>query len=86
LNVSTGGYSYTLIQDERRVMGWDNAPHHPRISTAPHHFHTPEGTILASPLTGNPARDIVCVARAIDHYLETDMPWSQSVEKITSCD
>jgi len=28
---STGGYSYTLVKDERRVMGWDNAPHHPAL-------------------------------------------------------
>ncbi|MEA3339373.1 MAG: DUF6516 family protein [Chloroflexota bacterium] len=66
----TGGYSYTLVKDEQRVMGWDNARHHHHISTAPHHFHTPEGTISASPLVGDPVRDVIRVARAINHYLE----------------
>ena len=67
----TGGYSYVLAEGGQRVMGWDNAPHHPHIPTAPHHFHTPEGTISSSPLIGNPARDVVYVASAINHYMET---------------
>lgn len=66
-----GGYSYTLVKGVQRLMGWDNAPHHPHISTAPHHFHTPKGTISSSPLTGEPGQDIVHVARVINHYLET---------------
>jgi hypothetical protein len=66
-----GGYSYVLAEGGQRVMGWDNAPHHPHIPTAPHHFHTPEGTISSSPLIGNPARDVVYVASVINHYLET---------------
>ncbi|MBE9508826.1 MAG: hypothetical protein IMY86_12345 [Chloroflexi bacterium] len=67
----TGGYSYVLIKGEQRVMGWDNAPHHPNTPTAPHHFHTPEGEITPSPLTGDPVRDIIHVASAINHYIET---------------
>ena len=68
----TGGYSYVLVKGGQRVMmGWDNAVHHPHVPTAPHHFHTPEGTISFSPLVGDPARDVVHVAHAINHYLET---------------
>jgi len=68
----TGGYSYVLVKDEQRVMGWDNALHHPHIPTAPHHFHTPDGAIASSPLIGDPTRDIVHVAREINRYLETE--------------
>ena len=66
----TGGYSYVLAKGEQRVMGWDNAVHHPHVPTAPHHFHTPEGMISASPLVGDPVRDVVHVAHVINHYLE----------------
>ena len=28
-------YSYTVIRGDRRVMGWDNAKHHVRVSISP---------------------------------------------------
>ncbi|MFZ5908717.1 MAG: toxin-antitoxin system TumE family protein [Chloroflexota bacterium] len=30
---------YWLKQNDELRMGWDNAPHHPKISTHPHHTH-----------------------------------------------
>ncbi len=68
----TGGYSYVLVKDGERIMGWDNALHYPNIPTAPHHFHSPEGEISSSALVGNPMQDIIHVARAINHYLESN--------------
>jgi len=32
-------YSYALIHGGKRVLGYDNAPHHPEIYTYPHHKH-----------------------------------------------
>ena len=32
-------YSYTLLYDEKVVLRYDNAPHHPHIKTFPHHKH-----------------------------------------------
>jgi hypothetical protein len=43
-------YSYTYIQDEKRVFRYDNAPHHPQILTFPHHKHVgPEDALAESP-------------------------------------
>lgn len=30
---------YWLDQDNRLLIGWDNAPHHPHLPTFPHHKH-----------------------------------------------
>jgi len=35
-------YAYTYIADAKRIFRYDNAPHHPEISTHPHHKHTGE--------------------------------------------
>jgi len=34
-NQTLGKYSYTLIKDNRRVIGWDNASHHVKVETKP---------------------------------------------------
>ncbi len=34
---------YWLTPGDELLRGWDNAPHHPHIATAPHHVHTPQG-------------------------------------------
>lgn len=62
-NASSGRYSYTVISRERRVMGWDNAPHHPGLATGPHHFH--KGlSVRESKMTGDPLEDVDRVLRA----------------------
>lgn len=33
---------YWLTPTGGLIQGWDNAPHHPQISTFPDHSHTPE--------------------------------------------
>ncbi len=34
-------YSYYWLRpDDSVIIGWDNAPHHPEISTFPYHRHT----------------------------------------------
>jgi hypothetical protein len=32
---------YWLTPTDEVIQGWDNAPHHPEVSTFPHHSHTP---------------------------------------------
>jgi len=32
-------YAYTYIREGQRVFRYDNAPHHPKIVTHPHHKH-----------------------------------------------
>ena len=32
-------YAYTYIREGHRVFRYDNAPHHPEITTHPHHKH-----------------------------------------------
>lgn len=38
------------LQDaaNRLVLRWDNAPHHPHLSTFPHHCHRQDGEVVAS--------------------------------------
>ena len=33
-------YAYTYMRGKERIFRYDNAPHHPEISTHPHHKHT----------------------------------------------
>jgi hypothetical protein len=40
LNENVDSYSYYWLRsDETVIIGWDNAPHHLRISSFPHHKH-----------------------------------------------
>jgi hypothetical protein len=39
---------YWLIGTDRLIQGWDNAPHHPHITTFPHHTHTPPDEVSES--------------------------------------
>jgi len=32
-------YSYTLLLQDKVIVRYDNAPHHPNITTHPHHKH-----------------------------------------------
>ncbi len=70
-NATTGKYSYTLVLQNRRVLGWDNALHHPELINYPHHLHLPDGTIIGSSLVGLPAWDIEIVRLAVEAYLQT---------------
>ncbi len=69
-NEAMGKYAYALILNNKRVMGWDNAPHHPELKNFPHHFHTAEGKVEASALTGDPGQDISWVIQAINAIMQ----------------
>ena len=68
-NVSNGKYSYTLAQGEDRILGWDNAPHHPDLLNFPHHFHDEEGNVTQSKLNGDPENDLELVRVEIERFL-----------------
>lgn len=55
-NETLGKYSYTLVKGGTRVLGWDNAPHHPNVANFPHHMHRSDGSLVPTELTGNPAK------------------------------
>jgi hypothetical protein len=65
-NETLGKYSYTLIKQNQRVVGWDNAPHHSQLSNFPHHFHAMDGTTQPSNFTGDPAQDIGTVINIVN--------------------
>lgn len=61
-------YAYQLFTT-RPLLRWDNAPHYPAISTAPHHFHNEDGKVSESPLTGNLLSDLEKVLSEIEQWL-----------------
>jgi len=68
-NATLGKYGYTLIRGGQRILGWDNAPHHPGLESFPHHCHLPDGTVEPSALTGDPETDVVIVAIEVNTFL-----------------
>lgn len=61
-------YAYQLFTDHP-ILRWDNAPHYPSISTAPHHFHGETGQVGDSPLAGKPVEDLKLVLAEIEKWL-----------------
>jgi hypothetical protein len=61
-------YSYQLYTDHP-IVRWDNAPHFPKISTFPHHYHNSKGDVEFSPLKGFPFEDLDHVLKNIKDML-----------------
>lgn len=40
-------YAYTYVRGSQRTFRYDNAPHHPEISTFPHHKHVGPRDLLS---------------------------------------
>lgn len=51
-------YAYQLVKDGTPILRWDNKEHFPSLSSHPHHFHTADGRVEPSPLTGDPSHDL----------------------------
>ncbi len=60
-------YVYQLFINHP-ILRWDNAPHYPNISTAPHHFHNDAGEVGESPLSGEPVKDLAFVLSEIEKW------------------
>jgi hypothetical protein len=67
---ATSQYAYTLLQGNRRLLGWDNAPHHLHLPNAPHHHHREDGQVESAPLIGRPAADIHHIAATVNEFLK----------------
>lgn len=61
-------YAYQLFTDHP-ILRWDNAPHYPHISTAPHHFHDENNRVSESSLRGNMQPDLKTVLSEIEKWL-----------------
>jgi len=68
-NETLGKYSYTLVYAGKRILSWDNAPHHPGLPNFLHHIHRPDGKVEASGLNGDPAHDLEIVKEEVETYL-----------------
>ena len=62
-------YSYQLFTDHP-LLRWDNSPHYPNVSTAPHHYHNEENKVRKSSLLGEPLKDIRTVMMEIEKWLK----------------
>ena len=70
-NATLEKYSYSLVKQGHRILGWDNAPHHIRISTYPHHYHDADGSVKPSNLTGNLENDLNKVMKLVEKYIKS---------------
>ena len=71
-NRTLGKYGYTLIKGNKRIIGWDNAPHHVKVETHPHHFHDVDGSVKPSNLSGDPMKDLDVVMSIIERVILND--------------
>jgi hypothetical protein len=69
-NATLQKYSYTVIKRNKRIIGWDNAPHHKQVKTYPHHFHTRDGQITQSLMKGKPIEDIPLILKELKGTLK----------------
>lgn len=68
-NRTLGKYAYTLvIKENKRIIGWDNAPHHKYLENFPHHFHTTDGKPISSSLSGDPETDVYIILDYISEF------------------
>lgn len=70
-------YAYQLFT-HTPLLRWDNAPHYPKIASAPHHFHDAQNEVSVSPLDGEPAKDLPIVLAAIADWIEAQADGSAS--------
>lgn len=61
-------YAYQLFTN-RPILRWDNAPHYPNQTTAPHHFHDEDGAVLDSPLVGHLTDDLNLVLATVENWI-----------------
>lgn len=67
-NEETRRYDYALILDNKRVLGWDNAPHH-NVPSHPHHKHE-GGGVHRSDLKGDVRKDLPIVLDYIKAFIK----------------
>lgn len=61
-------YAYQLFS-EIPLLRWDNKEEFKFLETYPHHHHNAKGDICASPLSGDPMKDLSIVLEAVSSFL-----------------
>lgn len=69
-NATLNKYSYTIIKQGQRVIGWDNADHHKYVKSHPHHFHDVDGEVMKSKMEGTPLKDLDTVLKEVQRILK----------------
>ena len=64
-------YSYQVF-DEEPLCRWDNKEHFPQIKTFPHHCHSIDGSVVESPLQGNPEYDLQYVLAELSRLFKPE--------------
>ena len=83
-NKTLGKYAYTLVKENRRIIGWDNAPHHKGLDNFPHHFHTADNQTIPSKLIGNPEVDVYIVIEAVNKFFVSSQRTKRRQQRKTS--
>ena len=83
-NKTLGKYAYTLVKENRRIIGWDNAPHHKGLDNFPHHFHTADNQTIPSKLIGNPEVDVYIVIEAVNKFFVSSQQMKRRQQRKTS--
>lgn len=61
-------YAYTYMRNDKRMFRYDNAPHHPEISTFPHHKHIG----MTDSLSATQEPTLAQILAEINSYLQTE--------------
>jgi len=65
-------YHWEHRRQSGKIYRWDNAPHHPKVSTFPKHFHDgDENTISGSELTSDAQSALRDVLKFVREHLTT---------------
>lgn len=70
-------YAYQLFR-EIPLLRWDNKEEFRFLETYPHHHHDAKGNICASPLSGDPMKDLEVVLETVSSFLAASANASDS--------
>jgi len=78
---NTLDYAYQLFTDQP-LLRWDNAPHYPKIATAPHHFHNENNKVSESQLAGIVLKDLDLVLSETKKWLDAqNTPTERTIDE-----
>lgn len=62
-------YAYHVFENKLTIMRWDNKEDCPGLDNFPHHFHAPDGSIVASILSGDPVQDVAAILANLEKII-----------------
>jgi len=70
LYYNNGHYDYSYqLYNQGTIARWDNKEDFPHLPGFPHHFHTENGAVIESSLSGDPLRDFAAVLREVERSI-----------------